>query len=154
MDKAEEELRQSIAMVYLMDDNEARFLIDQFNKFASWRSKREEMRLTMFGLVLAIFAMGFSVYFYEKRPWSWVDAIFMICLTIGVGVGVFTVTRAARRVFSTYEDDTDRLKALERYRFENKKLPDTVTFEKITDPKLKAEDFEKLLRVNQSQSKN
>lgn len=136
-----------------MDDTEAKFLIDQFNKYASWRSKKEEMRLTMFGLALAIFAMGFSVYFFDKRPWSWVDTIFMICLTIAVGVGIFTVTRAVRRVFSTYEDDTDRLKALEKYRFENKKLPDTVTFEKITDPKLKAEDFEKLLRANEPSRK-
>jgi len=54
----------------LVDDSEARYLIDQFNKFASWRWRREELRLTVLGPGIAIFAIGISVMFYDKHPWS------------------------------------------------------------------------------------
>jgi hypothetical protein len=129
-----------------MDDSEARYLIDQFNKFASWRLRREELRLTVLGPGIAIFAVGISVMFYDKHPWSSTDTILMICSSIALVTVILLLLRRLGRMFDGYADDIARLKALEEHRSKFKSLPNEISFCKIVDTKPK--DLEELLKAS------
>ena len=46
-----------------MSDDEAKFLIDQFNKFASWRMSGPHLALSQYGPLLAAIAVLLSILF-------------------------------------------------------------------------------------------
>ena len=61
-----------------MDDNEAKFLIDQFNKYASWAVRRGEVRFPFYAVIVATIA--FWVTFQpnllpEKLAWEISSAV-------------------------------------------------------------------------------
>ena len=53
-----------------MDDDEARYLIDQFNKFASWRVRFFEILFPYFAVSVTIAALYFSSVGVER---SWIS---------------------------------------------------------------------------------
>lgn len=131
-----------------MKDDEARYLIDQFNKYASWSMRGEELRLMVLAPGFAIIAIGISIFFYEKLPWSVVDTIVISCLVIVVAAVVLQTLRRVLRTLDSYEDNRRRLLLLEDYRSMHEgtihALPDSVTFKKIVESK--PDELEKLLK--------
>ena len=129
-----------------MDDLEARYLIDQFNKYASWFLKGKEpmysltaLGLTSSAIVITLFAI---LGVYQLLPnfvvWIWFFVI------------IFTMAFLYRRLMDftksmlrEHEDNRRRLIALENYRMKNRSLPDGMTFEKIVGSP--PEDLEKSL---------
>jgi hypothetical protein len=134
-----------------MKDDEARYLIDQFNKYASWSMRGEELRLMVLAPGFAIIAIGISIFFYEKLPWSAVDTIVISCLVIVVAAVVLQTLRRVLRTLDSYEDNRRRLLLLEDYRSMHEgtihALPDSVTFKKIVESK--PDELEKLLKESE-----
>jgi len=131
-----------------MNDEEARYLIGEFNKYASWSMRGEELLLIVLPPGFAIITIGISIFFYEKLPWSVVDTIFMTCLVIVVAAVVLQSVRRVWRILDSYEDNRRRLLLLEDYRSMHEStihtLPDSVTFKKIVESK--PDELEKLLK--------
>jgi len=128
-----------------MSNDEAKFLIDQFNKFASWRWRREELRLTVLGPGIAIFAIGISVLFYE-HPFSSTSIALMYGLSIALIVVILLMLRRLGGMFDGYADYIARLKALEEHRSKFKSLPESISFATLVDSRI--EDLKKLLKEN------
>lgn len=137
-----------------MDDSEARYLIDQYNKYASWKTRHGELELV--GLAVAVATTGLAV---SIAGWFWrtstTDTIVMV-LPVPMLLLVFVMLvigwREHLRIRRAYEDHEKRLTALERYRSRNKSLPDTLTFSKIIKfEEFKTEDMEKLLQKSEQE---
>jgi hypothetical protein len=132
-----------------MNDDEARYLIDQYNKYVSWAVRvREVFFAVYFGFSMAGLALLYSIAFQvmptEVKP----------ALTVLAVVTVFAFVTAFliydRRFVSAYRSHRSCLCMLEDYRFKHKSLPDQVTFRKIVESK--PEELEKLLKENEPSS--
>jgi hypothetical protein len=90
-----------------MDDDEARYLIDQFNKFASWRLTRWNYAYPVLTLLVAAMAVFYSltgahqaVVLFE-HPYSEIThAAAWAFLFVVAGVSVFTVRGYGKEVRS------------------------------------------------------
>ena len=130
-----------------MDDTEAKFLIDQFNKYVSWKTRHGELELVASAVAIATTGLGLSVAAFF---WRLVDIV-MTALTGAMLLAVLAllvlVWRLSSRIDKTYKDYEKRLTALEDYRSNYKSLPDAITFGRIINPKeFKTKDLEKLLK--------
>jgi hypothetical protein len=136
----------------VMNDDEARYLIDQFNKFTSYRMGATQFELSIWAVVLAISAILFS-----EIPIAWRGAQPDI-MTIEVfplmafGIVIFAILAVFHHCYKAdriHKDDVDILMALESHRSRYKRLPDTITLERVTHLGFKAEDLRKLLREDE-----
>jgi hypothetical protein len=116
-------------------DSEARYLIDQFNKYTSWRTRDREVGIVgaAFGLTvaaMAVAAYGSSVG-YSKYP-LFLPSLYAI-------LGVLGVLGFALSVLIIHEirSCSKKLKMLEVHRSGHRSLPPSVTFETITEWKWK-----------------
>lgn len=124
-----------------MDDNEARYLIDQFNKYASWNVRRLEPLLAYVAVSAAL-----GVFFFSRNPFS--DSL-LNSLVIYAAVMVYLAGASSVVVIVTnrHSGYRARLIVLEDYRSKHKSLPDTLTFSKIIKFKeFKTDDLDKLLK--------
>jgi hypothetical protein len=127
-----------------MDDNEARYLIDQFNKYASWKARWWEIMFPFVAIILAA------------------DALYLSSVPVGERFGLVWAIVAGGFVviaFVTMEHDRrtrlgceKRLILLEDYRSRHKlltsgALPDCTTFKTIIESK--PEQLEKLLEESE-----
>ena len=129
-----------------VDDSEARYLIDQFNKYASWSVSHWINILPYVAILVSVFALSFSL---PETGWEvplLSDPMLRLYLPLGV---ILLAIGASLSAAWKYNQEThsfeERLFVLERYRSKHKSLPDEVTFEWIV--KSKPEDLEKLLAV-------
>ena len=117
-----------------MDDNEARYVIDQFNKYASWNVGRWISMLPYLAIVMAVFAISFSlpetdwnVPFLSNPTIGLLVPLGTILLVIGVTMGVGWKYNQDSRSLSR------RLFILEDHRSRFKSLPDEVTFTRVVE---------------------
>jgi ABC-type transport system involved in cytochrome bd biosynthesis fused ATPase/permease subunit len=109
-----------------MNDDEARYLIDQFNKFASWRVRYFEILFPYLAVSVAIGALYFS-----SSNLGW-ERTFVICISLLALLfiaGVIVITRHA--------EHKEQLVLLEDHRAKYKSLPDTVMLSELLKPKPK-----------------
>jgi hypothetical protein len=121
-----------------MNDDEARYLIDQYNKYVSWDVRLREVRLAVyFGLALATAAILASLSLQLMSP----EAKYLLFPTFFIVLVVFFIlfVRHIGMLESTYEDHRRRLCRLEDYRFKHKLLPDSITFKLIVEESGKVE---------------
>jgi lipopolysaccharide export LptBFGC system permease protein LptF len=134
-----------------MDDGEARYLIDQFNKFASWRIAETQFELSQSATLIALLAVGLSVvgisWQYTKPPteFAFVSTLFLMVIVLGIYVAMRREYRAVR---AEHKDDASRLLALEDHYSRFKSLP-SITLAKIVDSKFTPEDLKKLLKESE-----
>lgn len=123
-----------------MDDNEARYLIDQYNKYASWGVRFFEILFPYFAVAVAIAALYFSSVSFRV---SWMRAFVLAigALACLMATTYLTITRHLKH--------REQLILLEDHRFKYKRLPDSVTFKKIVRSKFKPKDLEKLLKESE-----
>jgi hypothetical protein len=123
-----------------LNDDEARYLIDQFNKYASWTSKDLSADLSLAVLALATIGVAVSIIGLPSETLG----IFLGFLLLALLVTFFcyVVTRSR-------EHDRNKMKliVLEKHRFRYKSLPDDATFVKILASK--PEEIEKLLETHE-----
>jgi hypothetical protein len=103
-----------------MNDDEARYLIDQYNKYASWGPRPFEVLLPYVAVALALMAL-FSPAVSPQESAVRTLLYGVPILTIVVLTIVFIVGRYGR-----YKD---QLVLLERFRSKYKSLPDSVTLD-------------------------
>jgi len=139
--KYEMEPAQSGARARHMDDDEARYLIDQFNKYVSWRVRRTELWLVETASLVSVIALGIVLLNQGGYLSGWVLVIYLVIWTLLMLLGHVD----SRRIDQTHKRLQKRIEALESYRFRSKSLPDEITFSKIIDPKLKQDDLRELL---------
>lgn len=129
-----------------MEDSEARYLINQFNNYASWSLKYVDV-ITSFGtFAIAMIAMSIAsvVYFgknwltdyqieyYYPVVWS-VGILLMICVIVILLIG-----------FMNRDRNEKKLLILEDYRSRNKCLPNDLTLKKIIE--FKPNNLEQFLK--------
>jgi hypothetical protein len=140
-----------------MNDDEAKYLIDQYNKYASWRTKDTELGLSQWTAILAMLAILVSIVSLALRgapldifspvlglPWVY------LWLTLAIVVVCFVMyARGYIETTGQYADDAYRLLILEKYRSRFHSLP-SLTLDKIVDP-----DFtpEKLIDLLEDEAK-
>jgi len=125
-----------------MKEDEAKHLIDQFNKYASWAVKGYESVFSMSSLCVAGVAvliaiagsLGVFSNFLSALPdlWKGVAATAMIAI---IGIPMIMIRRNVSKVFNAliglHEENRAKLIALENHRSKYGSLPDDLTFEKI-----------------------
>lgn len=127
-----------------MDDSEARYLIDQFNKYASWKARWWEIMFAFLAIIVAADALYLSSVPVGERfglVWTIVAVVLVVI--------AFTTMEHDRRMRLGFEK---RLTLLEGYRSRHKlvtsgALPDSVTFKAIIESK--PEQLEKLLEESE-----
>lgn len=124
-----------------MDDDEARYLVDQFNKYVSWRVRRTELWLVEAALLVSVIALGIVLLNQGGLLSGWVLLIYLVAWILLI----LLVNIDSLRIDEAHKRYQKRIEALESYRFRNKSLPDEITFSKIIDPKLKQDDLRELL---------
>jgi hypothetical protein len=117
-----------------VNDSEARHVIDQFNKYASWEVGYWGIVVPYFALLIALLAFVVAAWGYHPAVWSLL-AIFAVLLATAFGFFLADVLR--RRSFRY------RLELLESYRSAFNSLPDQVTFSMVT--RWKAVELRKVL---------
>lgn len=127
-----------------MDDSEARYLIEQFNKYVSWKTRHGELELVALAVAVATAGLAVSVGGWVLRsvPPTIVTIVLPAVLLLLVLVIVLDGLRQHRRIERTYEDCEKRLMALEDYRSKHKALPDGITFRLIVE---KPEEVRRIL---------
>ncbi|MCJ7768462.1 hypothetical protein MUP79_08730 [Candidatus Bathyarchaeota archaeon] len=135
-----------------MDDDDAKFLIDQFNKFASWRIAGTQFEFSKNAILVALLALGLAVvsisWQYTFRPTTEL-AFAGACSLMIVVVAVFVViVRQHRAVGVEHDNDVSRLLALEEHYSRFKSLP-SITLAKLVDSKFTPEDLEKFLKESE-----
>jgi hypothetical protein len=110
-----------------MDNEEAKHLIDQFNKFASWVVRPRELFLVYFALYVAAFSplLAILAQHYGSTDVIVVGWTCLAFLVVLVSFYHFTWARGVLDVFAR------KLVALEDFRLAAKSLPDTVTLAAI-----------------------
>ncbi|MCJ7505564.1 hypothetical protein MUP05_03710 [Candidatus Bathyarchaeota archaeon] len=133
-----------------MNDDEARYLIDQFNKYASWASRGAELAFSAQALAVAFWALMISVmnllgfFSWILPPWNTVMvAVFVIPV---MGLMVLSM-RHYRKVDDEYRQDRRRLIALMDHYSKCRFLPDILTFATIV--KWKPDQLKKALADSQ-----
>jgi amino acid permease len=129
-----------------MKDDEARYLIDQFNKYASWGARRDEVFTgAYFALGIACLAVVVSIWNQvlptERRTSAFNIVLVVLLLLICVFFGSYLLVR---RRYNFYERT---LGMLEGYRSNHKSLPDGITLRLVID---KPEEVKKRLEQNES----
>lgn len=132
--------------VDLVNDSEAKYLIEQFYKYASWDCRRDEILPGAYSLVMSLIASFIALLSLSRQHPSFLQddslpvyGILLLAVMAVVALGaVFSLLVGIR-----YERNMSRLKALENHRSKYGSLPDSLTLEKIT--RLKPKDLEKLL---------
>ena len=133
-----------------MDDSEARYLIDQFNKYSSWFLKGLEVMYPMIAVALAIVSLNFVLSnAMGLIPFS--NLTIFLFVQILLLATVFAVFLASRSITRAHEHNQRKLIALEKYRSQHKSVPDSLTFEMIV--KKKPEDLEKFLVENEPRNR-
>jgi len=135
-----------------MDDDHAKFLIDQFNKFASWRIAKAQFEFSSNATFLALVMVGLAAvsisWQYTFRPTTEFVFATTVALIIIVAA-LFVVMRwQYREVRAEQNKDASRLLALEEHYSEFKSLP-SITLRKLVDSKFTPEDLKKLLKENE-----
>jgi hypothetical protein len=129
-----------------LDDLEARYLIDQFNKYASWFLKGKEPMYALTALGLTGSAILFTMYailgVYQLLP-NFVVWIWFFGIIFAMAYLYRKLQDLTKLLLRENEDNRKRLIALENYRMKHRSLPDETTFEKIVGSS--PEDLEKLL---------
>jgi len=134
-----------------MSKDDAKFLIDQFNKFASWRMAETQFESSQNATLLALLAVGLSVvgisWQYNKPPteFAFATTLFLIVVVFGIYVAMRREYRAVR---AEHKNDASRLLALEEHYSRFKSLP-SITLAKIVDSKFTPEDLKKLLKESE-----
>lgn len=127
-----------------MDDNEARYLIDQYNKYVSWRIRRDEVSLIAVSAMLACAALVSSTFALLvssvapfEPPASTLDRVnqWAHLITLLILLVMATLALSQIQIHRTQNWHKRRLARLEEYRFRHKSLPDSITFSEIVDPK-------------------
>ena len=133
-----------------MDDSEARYVIEQFNKYASWVAKAIEPGLSFMALLIASSALvivGWSIAVpVESISFLLRQVLFWITIGIFI-VTVPVLTIPVHRAIDKCRDNEERLRMLEDYRFKYKSLPDTLTLETIVTNT--PEELRELLEADQ-----
>lgn len=109
-----------------MDDTEARYLIDQYNKLISWEYFPFGMGMSFAALAIAISYLGIAIapsdsltlWILYLRLASYIS-LFIGCVFLPFYSAIFLL----RRVFTGRR----KLLLLEEHRFKNRSLPDTIT---------------------------
>lgn len=122
----------------LLDDSEAKYLIDQFNKYSSWFLKGYEpwysaMAMTVAGIALMVVITN-NLNLLKLSPF-WGVAMYFVVL-VGVMVMLITIARFTLEMTREHERNAKKLIALENYRSKHKSLPDSLTFETIKSESL------------------
>jgi len=132
-----------------LDDDEARYLIDQFNKYASWDVRSWEIMLSFAAVLIAANALLLSSMTEKSKTemgiWVWG---FSLALFVAVFVAAQRAIRGDSGKRNRYRTILVRL---EHYRCRhksvpNKALPDGITFKLIVE---KPEEVETLLTENE-----
>jgi hypothetical protein len=100
-----------------MDNDEAKHLVDQFNKLCSWQHNRAIVIIASLSLGLAfvsVFDLGSAPYLF-------------LALLISVGLVIFAVAE----LLKTIRMQRNKLFVLEKYRYENRGLPGALTLEQV-----------------------
>jgi hypothetical protein len=132
-----------------MNDIEARYLIDQYNKYVSWAVRAREVFFAVyFGFSMAGLALLYSIAFQVMPTEDKYALTLLAVVTLFAFMWAFRIYD--KRVISTYRSHRSCLCMLEDYRFKHRLLPDQVTFRKIVESK--PEELETLLKENEPSS--
>jgi protein-S-isoprenylcysteine O-methyltransferase Ste14 len=118
-----------------LNDDEARYLIDQYNKYVSWKTRYNELTLVAVAISVAAASLGVAVAALILRsfPTNVFGVIIGLVLLLLVLAMFYNGWRQHRRIERDYEEYEKRLVALENYRSEHRSLPDGVTFKLIVE---------------------
>jgi hypothetical protein len=134
-----------------MSNDEAKFLIDQFNKFASWRIAENQFLLSESLVLLSLSALGAAIWSlaFRATPPNLVTSIILPgALFACVIIICVLFYRNYYRAKEEHEADANRLLALEDHYSRFKSLP-TLILARIVDPKFTPKDLEKFLEDNE-----
>lgn len=140
-----------------MDDNEARYLIDQYNKYASWSTARiqfyfSEWTISFAGVAVCIAILGlFAANIPADGPYrTYMLGVFApVSIMILVAVGARQVYRDLGKAKKEQEEDEKCLLTLEEHRSKYKSLPDGLTLTKIVESEL--DELKKLLEESEKE---
>jgi MFS superfamily sulfate permease-like transporter len=138
-----------------MKDDEARYLIDQFNKYASWNVSHWITLCSFLAVLLATTAVFLSITGTYQQIVSSPYPYNLIEYVIAVGFFLFMLwllVKASVNYNHDIRSFNKRLVILEDYRFEhkllpNKALPDCITLGLIV--KSKPDELKKLLKESE-----
>jgi hypothetical protein len=125
-----------------MNDDQAKFLIDQFNKLASWRMSGLQLKISQAAPMIALLAMFLSVTIILFQG----SQSYQIIVIVILGAAFAALSIDYRRAWKLHEDDGDRLLALEGYYSRDRSLPD-LTLAKVIN--FTPRDLKKFLRDNE-----
>jgi len=131
------------------DDKQARYLIDQFNKYVSWVGRKKEVKISAAAVMLACVAGIVAVYnitgtlAYEFGQILSSQAIHLFAVAFLI-IGLRWLC-CAWKISREYENNERKLTALEDYRSRHKSLPEGLTFQCIIASEYK--DLEKILKA-------
>jgi hypothetical protein len=131
-----------------MDDDEARYLIDQINTYASWSTTQTGTMISVAPLSLALFALGWSIASFGRTTTNLLDFIMLSLMVGAVVVMIVFLFRENSRITVEYSRIRGCLIALEEHRMRFKSLPE-ITLAKIGDPKFTVEDLKEFLKDNE-----
>lgn len=132
-----------------MNDDDSRYLIDQFNKYASWTVRRAEVELVGAGVVGTMLAIVVTLMYYSGMFASAsfpANLLYLLFLALGILIIVRQIGKIPKAIQQELERSTRRLVALEDYRSKHGSLPDGITFKRIVESKL--EELEELLQAS------
>ena len=116
-----------------LSKEKAEFLIDQFNKYASWAGQINQMLLTYFAAAIAIAALLVSTAQLDPqyRLRDHLAATVLVVVAFGIAMASFCAS------FYRYLKNQNRLRLLMNHWHKHQALPDNLTFNKIIDSKPK-----------------
>jgi len=133
-----------------MDDSEARYLIDQFNKYASWIMKGPELVIPILALIVASMALVISVMnplgLFSRYPPPWNSVALAVFASPILALWLLW-SRIFNKIIDEYGQNRRRLIALMDHYSKYRSLPDSLTFGTIV--KWKPEELEKALADSQ-----
>lgn len=133
----------------LLDDSEARYLIDQFNKYSSWFFKGLEPMYPTTIALIAVVAMSLTIFqalgLAQLPDLSRLIHVIIIVLLLAVTIIMMLISTD---ITKEHESNLKKFIALENYRSKHKSLPDSLTLNKIIASK--PPDIEKILAEDQS----
>jgi hypothetical protein len=100
-----------------MDNEEAKHLVDQFNKLCSWQHNRAIVIIASLSLGLA-FVSAFDL---RSAPYVFLAVLILVGLVIVM----------VEELLRTIKMQRNKLFVLEKYRYENRGLPSTLTIEQV-----------------------
>jgi len=118
----------------MLDDNEARYLIDQYNTYISWRVGRGQLPLVVWSLFLAIAAVCVSIMALAEQYGllALLPEYFLFAFLAAVLVVLYRTMRDDRRAVKMYKGFETGLTDLEDYRRTHKSVPNMALPDEIT----------------------